>query len=218
MRRGFTFIELIFVVTIVGILVAVAIPRLMEKDDLSLAADQVMTHIRYAQHLALMDDKYAPDNRNWFRGGWQISFHSNGGTGNRLAYTIYSDLNGNRIPALGELATDPLDRSKFMTGGFGGVLEMDDPRTVEAMCLECTYNITLAFDFDNGSQRLAFDELGRPYTGYTDTTSAVTTTHFNPAADRKWITIQKHITLTHPTQGQAVICIEPETGYAHRCD
>lgn len=218
MRRGFTVIEIIFVVTIVAILIGIAAPRLLQKDDLSLAADQVINHIRYTQHLALMEDRFDPNNNLWFREGWQIAFHRNTGSNGKWAYSVFVDQNGNRNPnvSLNELASHPLDRNKLMTGGFD-TLELGDPRVDEKLCIECAYDVTLAFDFPNNSYRLAFDELGRPYTGYSNN-NPPTLIQLNPASDRTWLTQTGHITITHQSGDTARICIEPETGYTHRCD
>ena len=54
-NKGFTVIELIFVIIAVGILAAMIIPRL-EINGAREAATQMLTHIRYAQHLAMQDD------------------------------------------------------------------------------------------------------------------------------------------------------------------
>lgn len=52
--KGFTLIELIIVITIAGILAAVAIPKLANNDiDLYAVASQVKSDIRYSQELAM---------------------------------------------------------------------------------------------------------------------------------------------------------------------
>ncbi|MBN2895607.1 MAG: type II secretion system protein [Campylobacterales bacterium] len=103
MRRALTMIELVFVIVVIGILSAVLIPR-MERDSLREAALQVASHIRYTQHLAIVDDKYIPDTsfsdepavkiancqgdptintrdechaRYWYLGRWTIRFYEN---------------------------------------------------------------------------------------------------------------------------------------------
>jgi len=54
MNRGFTLIELIVVLTLVGILAFVAWPRLSQNAlELSSQAEQVATDIRYAQNLSM---------------------------------------------------------------------------------------------------------------------------------------------------------------------
>ena len=56
-KRAFTMIELIFVIVVVGILAAIMIPKLNRNASRE-AANQILTHIRYTQHLAMQDDKY----------------------------------------------------------------------------------------------------------------------------------------------------------------
>ena len=50
-------IELIVIIVVVGILAAVAIPR-VERNGLIEAADQLSSHIRYTQQLAMNDNKF----------------------------------------------------------------------------------------------------------------------------------------------------------------
>lgn len=58
-RHGFTVVELVFVIVLVGILSTVAIRKLSSSDtSLYEARDQIINHLRYAQHLAMNDDKY----------------------------------------------------------------------------------------------------------------------------------------------------------------
>ena len=67
--------ELIIVIVVAGILAAVMIPRL-ERDNLREAANQVVRHIQYAQHLAMVDDVYNAGNTNWYQNRWSINLCS----------------------------------------------------------------------------------------------------------------------------------------------
>ena len=57
MKKAFTMLELVFVLVVIGILAAVMIPN-MQSTALREAAIQVVSHIRYTQHLAMIDDKF----------------------------------------------------------------------------------------------------------------------------------------------------------------
>ena len=74
-KTGFTLIELIIVIVIAGILAAVMIPRL-ERDGLREAANQVVRHIQYTQHLAMVDDVYDASTANWYQNRWSINLCS----------------------------------------------------------------------------------------------------------------------------------------------
>ena len=71
-------IELIFVIVVVGILAAIMIPKLNRNASRE-AANQVLTHIRYTQHLAMQDDKYenfiSNQSKPWFKLRWGITFN-----------------------------------------------------------------------------------------------------------------------------------------------
>lgn len=209
MRRGFTVIEIIFVVTIAAILIGIAAPRLLQKDDLSLAADQVINHIRYTQHLALMEDKFDPNDGNWKRRAWRIRFsdyRSNVEYGSSWSYTIFSDQDAgtNNAPIETEMAKNPLIRNQLLSGGFNDSLPIDTEEANPDMLLGRAYSIdTLSFS-GCGGRTIAFDEIGRPY--------YMSDANMNPIENTCTIT------LTHQSGDTAQICIEPETGYTHRCD
>ena len=78
-KRAFTMIELIFVIVVVGILAAIMIPKLNRNASRE-AANQILTHIRYTQHLAMQDDKYenfVSDNPvRWYRMRWGVAFNN----------------------------------------------------------------------------------------------------------------------------------------------
>ncbi|MGB5964879.1 MAG: type II secretion system protein [Sulfurimonadaceae bacterium] len=72
---AFTMLELIIVIIVAGILAAVMIPRL-ERDNLRMAANQVVRHIQYTQHLSMVNDVYDADDVNWSRRYWKIAFRT----------------------------------------------------------------------------------------------------------------------------------------------
>ena len=65
MKKAFTMLELVFVIVIIGILAVVAMPS-FQRDTLQEAGNQIISHIRYTQHLAMMDDKFNPADATWF--------------------------------------------------------------------------------------------------------------------------------------------------------
>lgn len=67
-KKAFTMIELIMIMVVVGILSIAIIPRI-DRDTLLEATNQIVSHIRYTQHLAMMDNKYNPKDPNWYKKG-----------------------------------------------------------------------------------------------------------------------------------------------------
>ena len=69
MKKAFTMLELVLVIVIVGIL-SFALVNGWERNTLREAADQLVNHIRYTQHLAMQEDKFDPAattaNQPWF--------------------------------------------------------------------------------------------------------------------------------------------------------
>ena len=59
---------------------------------LSEAATQLISHIRYTQHLAMVDDKFDINDNTWFKERWQLMFIKDADrTQGKIAYTIFSD-------------------------------------------------------------------------------------------------------------------------------
>ncbi len=145
-RPAFTMIELVMVIVVLGILAALAIPRL-DRDLRQEAKDNLLTAIRYTQHLALIDDKTDPTDTVWQSKLWNISFSGND-------YNVSSNGNSAIDPVNGK----PMDSS---SGGSPNVL------------IGKKYSVnTVSFSggCDSGSQ-IAFDHLGRPFKALTATNS-----------------------------------------------
>jgi Tfp pilus assembly protein FimT len=196
-------IELIIIIVVVGILSVVVMPR-MEKDSLRDAANQVLRHIRYAQHLAMVDDVYNDQDTNWYRDMWKITFR----TANNC-YTVYSDADDDYQADEDEAAVDPFTRTLLYADSGCTV---DSARTT-ALLLEDEYgidSITLAKpvaatananDCSTATKKyIAFDNLGRPHTGVSTPTGGLMV---NPC----------EITISSGSRS-AVITVQPETGYA----
>ncbi|WP_201353514.1 pilus assembly FimT family protein [Hydrogenimonas urashimensis] len=219
MKHAFTMLELIAVIVIVAILSVVMIPRFSD-DKLREVADQVISHIRYTQHLAMIDNKYDAQKSDWYKERWQIFFSksSDSSLGNAWAYTIFSDAfthTGKPDPT--EVASDPENSGKKLTGGYtsgGSGIEYSDSRSTPSMNIERTYGIkdVVFQNCGNSAKRISFDNLGRPYYGDLSTST-------DPYS--RLIKNQCRIVLCETTCGSAandekvIIAIEPETGYVH---
>ena len=141
-KPGFTMIELVLVIIVIGILAALAIPR-MERDIRQEAKDNLLSAIRYTQHLALVDDKTDPFDPAWQSKLWNISFSN-------------SDYN---ITSNGTVAIDPAN-GKLMSSGGSPNVDLGKKYGINA--------IVFSGGCDSGKQ-IAFDHLGRPFKALTAT-------------------------------------------------
>jgi len=213
MKKAFTLIEIIFVLVIIGILAVVIIPR-TQRDPLREAAIQIISDIRYTQHLAMVDDKYDRADSNWYRNRWQILFGTSTSgaknTGGNYAYTIFSDYKGTSTgnPDTDEIAVNPLDKNKLLSGGYSGGIDWEDPRASKKLNIGYSYGIDNIVTRGCGSynpKRISFDNLGRPF----------------EKGDNKWNNSTDHIlkskcTFTFFIGNEEInISIEPETGYVY---
>ena len=213
MKKAFTMLELVVVIVVIGIIAVAALPRIND-DHIAEAADQVMSHIRYTQHLAMQDSKFDPDDNDWFRKRWSIFFSSADfcDTDGDWKYTVYFDdtLSGNPNSAR-EIARDPLDPNKFMSAGWSGI-------GTNCFGTSSKYNLTRNFGVTSVSlsdgcrtdpamtvlQTISFDEFGRPIANATGATFPY---------DRLIRNGQVCTITLQTAQKQAVITISPETGY-----
>ncbi len=135
MKKAFTMLELIFVIVVIGVLLAIIVPS-TRTNPVQEATVDLASQIRYTQHLAMIDDKYNAADNTWFINRWQIVFS---GVNNRF-YTIQSD-NGTTF------AKDPQDRTNINNVELKGNVSL-------AFGGGC-----------NGQTIISFDHLGRPMIG-----------------------------------------------------
>jgi len=220
-NKAFTMVELVFVIVVVGILSAIFVPR-MQGDRLQEAADQVISHIRYTQHLAMVDDRFDPNDNEWYKERWQIMFTrqkvTEGDEKVYWGYLIFSDTSAGHSgkAELKEIAVNPLDRSKKLVGGSSTMVmgaRYNDANVTNNMNLEKIYGVTdIKFDTScspgGTARRIAFDYLGRPMKGDISSLSrSYDTNHM--------ITKPCLITLfAGRADNNITISVEPETGFA----
>jgi len=213
MKKAFTMIELIFVIVVIGILAAVIIPS-TRTNPLQEAAIQMLSHIRYTQHLALIDDKYGDQgSANWKYARWQIVFTANGSSYSNYeyAYTIFSDsLSYGGDASFGEIAKNPQNTDQIMTGGYGsGTMDITSTtfKGMKKLNLGMTYGISsVLLSGGCSGLNITFDSFGRPYDGKHDL-GAGTDTH-------ALIPTDCNIVLKDSADNNVTITIRAETGYA----
>jgi len=211
MKKAFTLLELVFIIVLVGILSVVLIPRI-ERTPLEEAGIQLLSDIRYTQHLAMVDDKFDPEDANWYQRRWQILFGKNVRSDKKWAYTIFSDTSGSATGDANEaeIAFNPMNINQRMTGGYTGatVLDYNNDNFVGMKAL----NLGNSFGIDDMEfscgQRLAFDHIGRPMKG--DQSTMTGSYH---AGSERLLKYPCTITLKKGNK-QLYITIEPRTGYA----
>lgn len=194
MKRAFSLMELVFVIVVVGILAAAVIPR-VERDTLYEAAEQLVSHIRHTQNLALNDNLYRDDNATWFKAMWRMSFRNC--TGGGKYYIVFSDKDQGGNADYDERARDPLTHRQLYVNN-----DCDqESYTYNGVILSEKYGIeeiVLGGGCFGSNQYVAFDHLGRP--------------HYDLVAPHHVVTSECTIRLIG-AGGEALIKIQPETGY-----
>ena len=223
-KPAFTMIELVFVIVVMGILAAMAMPR-MERDLRQEAADNVLSAIRFTQHMALMDNVERPGTNTWQRSFWR--FGKSGCSDNGIFYYVGSDKN--RAGGIGETeaAIDPANGG-WMLGKKNKDCETDlsDQKYASGrsasknifltklygisegkMTFSASCNTANGTESDGSTGQIAFDYLGRPHSGITALAAPDYTT---------FMTTDCNITLgfEDTSISNVIITIEKETGRA----
>jgi prepilin-type N-terminal cleavage/methylation domain-containing protein len=187
-KSAFTMLELVFVIVVIGVLAAAIIPR-MDRDTLYEASEQLQSHIKYTQHLAMTDNVYQDKVANWFYERWKIDLSNS----NQYIVSKGSSATGNHFYDQNVTARDPLS-GDFIDGTVNRLYDINDKYSI-------TYSAT---DGTTTDGILAFDHSGRPYyiSSSTDPASSVSNLLQNPLV----------ITLSDGVEN-ATITITPETGY-----
>ncbi|NKQ40180.1 MAG: type II secretion system protein [Sulfurovum sp.] len=203
-KKAFTMIELVLAVVVIGILAALALPRL-ERDLRQEAADNILSAVRYTQHLALADNKHEFNSNQWQMKYWHLRFGSYGG--NIAFYTISSNEDMNTNVDKIETAVDPANGKYFYhLAGDSTLDEVDESPNIFIRKRYGTENITFGGGC-SGGQLIAFDRLGRPHTGIYSGANDFRT--YMNAACRITVSFQD------PDFLPFTIVIEPETGYSY---
>jgi prepilin-type N-terminal cleavage/methylation domain-containing protein len=226
MKKAFTMLELVFVLVVIGILAAVMLPEI-KSTKLREAAIQVVSHIKYTQHLAMVDDKFDSNDADWYKERWTIRFKKDlvynllapATTYSKVwSYSIYSDKSHDGNPNLSEMARNPLNENQYLSGGYNDTLHLNDEKSMKKMRLGTSYGIN-EISFSGGCRAnilyIYFDHLGRPFN------SMNTINPYEAAATgwHKMLTSACKISLCEgscngtSSDTEIVISIHPETGY-----
>jgi len=195
-------IELVMVIVVLGILASLAMPR-FDRDFKQEAADNILSAIRYTQHLALSDNKQKFDNAKWQRRWWRIMFAEC--SDEKAFYKIGSDddMDSTSTFEQSEAALDPANGKPMYVANNGDC-------SANTMSPNILIGKKYGVIVNNGTggcsglKSIGFDYLGRPHTGFSGSTKPDYSSYMST-------TCILNFTLTNGETFQ--ISIQPETGY-----
>ena len=197
-------IELVMVIVVLGILAALAIPR-MDRDLEQEAKDNILSAIRYTQHLALSDNRHKFNDPKWQRRFWKIMFAqcSDG----KYFYRIGNDddMDSTSTFEKSEAAIDPANGKPIYMANNANC---DDSTVSENIFIGKKYGVTV----NNGTggctgKHIGFDHFGRPHVGFSGSTKPNYSSYISS-------TCTLNFTMSDGTTTFS-INIEPETGFAY---
>jgi prepilin-type N-terminal cleavage/methylation domain-containing protein len=204
-KFAFTLLELVFVLVVIGILAAAIIPE-TKSTALQECANQVLSHIRYTQHLAIINDNITQNDSEWYKHRWQLLFGKSNFTDGKYAYSIFCDYDGDGNPDIREIAKNPLDQDKLLTGGFSGIIKSTNEKVTKQLYIGYKFNINQITSSGCGnSKRIAFDYDGKPIYGNSKNWKDPQDNILNKNCE---------LTLSND-EGSFTITIVPQTGYSY---
>jgi len=205
-KNGFTMIELVLVIVVLGILAALAMPR-MERDRTQEAADTILSDIRYAQHMAINDYREDPRDNEWQRTFWQVKIEGCSDEG--MFIMVGADKDEGEDLSKDEVALDPANGKPMFWKNTDDCEKGGDDTVSSNIFLYKkfgVYSISGSGGCD-GVQHIGFDHLGRPHVS------------FSASDDPDYSSYMKEECIfTFDLKGGAKsfeIHIEPETGYSY---
>ena len=203
-HSAFTMLELVFVIVVLGILAALAIPRL-DRDLRQEAADNLLSAIRYTQHLALLDNRHTFNSAAWQKSFWTIRFQADGSF-----YTVSSNIDYDTNVDPNECTIDPAN-GKLMYSSDAIIDSNESPNIflLKKYGID-TVDFTACTGTANGvntSRHIAFDYKGRPHKGVYNTAANDYRTIMNSDCSIRFKFIDTSI-------NDIVVNIKQETGFA----
>ena len=211
-KKAFTLLELVFTIIIISIISSLIIST-KKTDDLHLAALQLVSDLRYTQHLAMNDDIYNKIDSNWYKKRWQLVLGKNKNSDYKVAYTIFSDQpNYGGDANLAEVALNPRSINQVLSGGYTGTVKLDynheDFKGVKNLNIGATYGVTsYKLEGSCSGARISFDFLGRPMSGDSSSLRSM-----YRAGTKRIINENCKIILTDESNQNIIIVILPNTG------
>ena len=218
-KPAFTMLELVIVIVILGILASLALPR-MERDVRQESGDNILSAIRYTQHMALSDNVTDPSNIQWQKSFWRFGIQ--GCSDDGVFYYIGADKNTEGNIDDGEEAIEPSSGLRI-NGLNTKPCEGDLTEQTEAspdIFITKKYGITdgnVVFSGCNAStgKYIGFDHLGRPHRGFVQNAAGLggaTSPDYSSLCKTDTVITLKFDDTNIP---DISITIEKETGYSY---
>jgi len=201
MKKSFSLIELTIVLTLIAIVLSIAIPK-QKNSKLDLAVDKLVLYLNYTRYIALIDNKYDIDDKEWEKKLWSLKFQRCSKEKDGLYFVVFSDESGGTGAfKKSETLKDPLN-NKYLYSGYDCEPSKNESKNI---LLTKEYNIAkveVSCNTTSTIGQISFGYDGKIYSSL--------------GMNIKKIMEPCIITLDDFYGNKAKIKIEPETGYIHK--
>ncbi len=204
-KKSFSLLELIFTI----VLISIATSYLIPKDNLSklnLATDKIVLYLKYTRYIAMLDNKYDPNDDMWFKERWTLKFQKCSQSIGGLYYVIFSDINHKGSPNKSECLKDPLT-NKYLYSHWDCEAGKDESKYI---LLTKEFNITKVEISCNSTStigQISFGNDGKIYSRLGTQPEDI---------DKYEIIDICYINLFDAKENKKTIAIEAQTGFIHK--
>ena len=162
LKKSFTIFEIIIVIIILSIVLSISniIPH-KKYHNIDLAINQLKFHLQLTRNLALIDDKFDPNNPLWYRTRWTLKFrYCKNKEG--IYYIIYSDKNAKGHPNKDESIKDPLSK-KYLFANYSCNITQDESKYILLSKIYGITQVKISCNHTTSIGQISFGHDGTPY-------------------------------------------------------
>lgn len=205
MKNSFSLLEIILLILLISIITTLFIPK-QQHSNLDLAADRIVTYLKYTRNLALNDNRFDHTSDNWHRQRWTLKFLNCWQSVGGLYFIVVSDRNKDNYGypfKKVDCAKDPLTNKYLYSHGKCGD-HQDNNKYVQLTREYGVTEVKISCNTTDSIGQITFGNDGRVYS------------KFGKSATEFEIKEKCFIELFENEHNSKIITIEPTTGYIHR--
>lgn len=178
-----------------------AIPKI-QISKLQLATDKILIYLNYTRYIAMIDNKYSVNDREWQKKRWTLKFQKCSNPDDGLYFVVYSDESGGTAHfKKTETLKDPLN-DKYLYSNYHCTPKSNESSDILLTKKYGIKDIDISCNTTSTIGQISFGYDGKIYSQLGTNIKEITKTCFIKFIDSQL--------------KESVIIIEPNTGYIHK--